>query len=322
MENTRQHIKYTKANKIIVDTIVTFHYTTGALSTWQTFGYGYYEAKIRLPDTDDTALYGYRNAAFWGFNRNPTTNADWQELDYCEITNDGGTNKFTCDAHMEQPFGEKDSRDNANLTTDPPADPEHFMNIKTDRSAGHAKYYEHYERNFLHFNGGWHIIGAEWSPNQVKFYLDDKIWFRLEGDYTYNYHDDLHNLDKYSFPIAAMSTPMQIILAFGVTGKNPSSPGAPQVSMDVDYVRYYRLKKNCNLIVTKPGTPATDLCSSYTEQVCNGVILGQPGCTSCNVGPASCRTSVRAKSIIMQDGFKVSAQGSFYACDVDCDKLP
>lgn len=84
-----------------------FPYSCPDMFTLQNFGYGYYEAQIRLTDHADTKVWGWvPNAAFWQFGASSTSdyyhrNLDWSELDYCEIITDNLSNRFTCNIHTE-----------------------------------------------------------------------------------------------------------------------------------------------------------------------------------------------------------------------------
>lgn len=194
--------------------------------------------------------------------------------------------------------------------------------IDPDVTGGYPSYMNIYQADALSFNGGWHKIGCEWSPDQIKFYVDDVLKFRLEGNYLYTY-TNMYGSSASIQPVHEMNLPMPILLSYGILGGDPSAaPQGTTLAMDVNYVRYYTLKKDCNTIIKKPGSPSSeDICGTYIERVYDSVILGSPTCSGCSIEPKSCHTSVRAKGIKLLDGFKVSAQGSFYACDIECDDL-
>lgn len=180
----------------------------------------------------------------------------------------------------------------------------------------------------------WHIYGCEWLPDQIKFYIDGKLHFRLEGDFTYNYNDT-NDVPKTVNAIRELILPMPMIFGYNRVENNPSACiGNPSLDMQVDYIRYYQLKKDCGTNLNQP--PVYNFCTAtYQQKVYENVVFGEikqtPPFFSCDPNTGAdcalidgCDITIRAKNIKFEDGFRVTAaEGSrLYAHDVDCSKLP
>jgi hypothetical protein len=332
-----------------------FPFTTGVVNTVQSLGYGMYDMKIWMPDDYHHDLYGsYFDNGFWQFDANAALNLDWIEFDY-EITSGStadpifqGDNLFTFNAHVETPYGYMADMYKHNVNLSAWDDQAHFMLYKTDNNNYKEQFYDvfkgktvwrqgpyfnrKYQSKLLLFGDRdhptWHRLTFEWLPDQVKYYLDGKLWFRLEGDYVYTY-TDYKGIVKSIQPVNLLKNhPMQAILNLWFTGNlaNYNSLNYDPIVMKIDYFRYYQLKKACGQNVIQTGNPPYDLCvDNYIEQVYENVNFGSNGCTSCNVtvngGPGCTRKSVHAKTIKFEDGFKITGESDFYACDVNCDAL-
>jgi len=376
--DTAKHRDTTLTFDSIVNYRITRPYTSGVISSHnRLFKYGYYEAKIRLPDDYHTDLYGnYLDNGFWFYNTKG--DIDWSELDYEIVTGhpslSGGptTNMLTCNIHMEKPAGMYQVYDSLtasplNIVISPGwekhvlsdfpskykpvilpghiynvlfppgvyADPSHFASQKIDPDPTRVNFFRQYENTGLTFNHGWHIFAYEWLPDQIKFYVDNKLWFRLEADYVYDYvdiyggHDTIH-------PVSDLNLGMPLFLNMTMdspfTAIDTANSGPDSLSMDIQYVRYYTLKKEAcgGSGFFEPGVSTGtgfDLCTSgnYPQEVYNKVVLGDSigTCVGCHVGALSPgRVSIRGKTIKFFDGFKVVEHGELYADDVDPCKLP
>jgi hypothetical protein len=301
---------------------VTRSYTSGLVSTQKRdFRYGFFEAKIRMPDNYYTDLYGkYWDNGFWLYNVG--YNIDWNELDF-EIVSNGAhgelTNTMECNMHAEIPAGANKRFTNLTGDANPYHDPSHFANLRIDPSSDHAGYIHRYESNNLIFGHGWHIFSYEWLPGQIKFYLDHKLWFRLENDYVYNYID-MDFIHQSTRPVDNLSLGMPLLLNFCPQSSDPYKCrcGPDSLSMDIKYVKYYQLITNCGNDFIQTGSPPYELCNHYLQQVYDRVYFGDytGTCSTCSVTVnGACRESVRAKDITLYDGFHVG-EGEFYACDV------
>jgi len=310
---------------------ITRPYTKGSLGSRIWYGYGYYEAKIRLPDSYNTSLFGndYNNA-IWMFNASNSQNIAWSELDY-EITSYTGDhgpniNNMEICMHMEKPANAA----NAWKALHPGnvfGDPAHFYNERIDQSYMFSAYYAKYQNYGFTFSHGWHIVAWEWLPDQIKFYVDNKLYFRLEGSYRYDY-TDIYGFPQTIYPVHDLSDTMPINLQLDYHPAHWSDTlvsNSDSFSMDVKYVKYYQLKKAAcaSAGFFQPGVPPYELCGHYIQQVYTSVVLGDStgGSPRKSVTVSRCRESVRAKTIKLFDGFFVG-EGEFYACDVDPCKLP
>jgi beta-glucanase (GH16 family) len=328
-----------------------FPFTTGGITTGNEhkFLYGYLEANIRFPTDFHQDVYGdYFDMAYWLFGGSAKTDLDidWSELDFeivsakCDMCNAMAPNILETNVHMMKPSGTGAFRAAVGLPTHYEGNPEHFMARKIDNS--NPTYWDSFFRykNFYHRHlipgGEFHKFGYEWAPDQIKFYLDDKLWFRLEGDYVYNYEHfggfigrtgpPNYNPGYAVFnptsirPIHELKAPMPILLGVDFKPPDPSNNNtAGSLSMDVDYVRYYTLKMDCN---TDFIQPAYDFCAQYgynESKVYHLAQFGQAGHTGPPIAEVkSCRVTVRANDILLLDGFKVDNEGEFYAQDLSC----
>lgn len=311
------------------------------------YNHGYFETRVRLPDdlASKTATFGeYYNFAWWLSGDNESLNIGWHEFDFFEIVN--FDHLYTAKVMYEEPYGmnkrflEMYKTQIDNNTLSQYDDPSLFMGNKIDpecvvglpQTNNYAKYQALYDRIHLVFDGGWHKFGCEWSPNQVKFYVDDKLFSRLEGDYIYNYID-IDNITKSINPVQKLILDVPMILGFGFNPVvNPIA--ATDVNMDVDYIRYYKLKKDCgnSFSLDNATTQHIDLCGVYgvnQHKVYNnnvGIVIGNASpCTDCDITVGNCNNnetvSLRANDILLLDGFKVTSEGKFYAHDIDCDAI-
>ena len=312
----------------VYDSLVkyTSNFTEGNIATGDQFRYGYIEARVRMPDSYSTALYGtWFDNAFWLYGNNPDSNIAHSELDFEIVTGDNPyPNLMECDAQMEVPYGIDGAWEAAHPGgSDAWEDPARFGSLKID-GYPYTSYLNRFQNNNLIFDHGWHIFGYEWLPDQIKFYLDNKLWFRLEGNIPYTYIDTSLSV-KTIYPVHLLDIPMNIFLGVGMNGGSLSATGPDSFSFDVDYVRYYTLAENCSTSITQTGYGTAyylDAPGNYTPQIYNTVTLGQTGCNTCDVevdssSSSSSRINIRAEHILLKDGFKVSGNNGFYAHDVD-----
>jgi hypothetical protein len=276
-----------------------------------------------MPDNYHTDLYGsYWNNGFWLYNK--SGDIAWSELDFEIVSNgsDGAlTNTMECNVHMEKPRNVDQIWADSHPKEDVYNDPAHFANRKIDPSTTHSGYFNKYQRNNLTFNHNWHIFAYEWLPDQIKFYLDNKLWFRLEGDYVYSY-TDIFGSSTFIRPIHELNLEMPVLLNLCPSDSFPDTTksGPDSLSMDIKYFKYYQLKLNCNIDFIQTGAAPYELCGNYIQEVYRNVEFGDATgtCSTCSVTVSSgnCHQSVRAKNIKLYDGFYVSGEAEFYAHDV------
>lgn len=142
----------------------------------------------------------------------------------------------------------------------------------------------------------YHTYGLEWSPNQIKWYLDGYVVGSIVPSPG--------QFDQY------------MVVIFDTKFKESLTPTSiPLTHLYIDYFRYYQLKGNC--------TPAITACnynfSTYINEVKQSYSIGGGGCSS--VVPSGYNYSFRAKAYVeLNDGFEVPVGSEFYAnADQYCD---
>ena len=125
-------------------------------------------------------------------------------------------------------------------------------------------------------------------------YIDNKLFWRLESNYVYNYTDifgHAHSLH----PVDSLMVPMPVILNMNPGGILPGScsncvgtdslaSGPDSLSMDIKYVHYYTLKTDApgSVDFVETGSPPYEMCGSYPQQVHSNVVLGDSTSTLMN----------------------------------------
>jgi beta-glucanase (GH16 family) len=191
------------------------HYTSARINTQNHFAqkYGRFEASIQLPT--GKGIW----PAFWLLGDNHAT-APWPdcgEIDILETI--GAPDTMYSTLHGPGYSGGKD------------------ISAKFPLPAGES------------VNTGFHLYAVEWSPNDIKFFFDDRlIAHRTPAD----------------LPPGATwvyDHPFYILLNLAVGGYWPGNPDAtttfPQ-QMLIDYVRVYSRKPQPSAAATKPGAPYID----------------------------------------------------------------
>lgn len=75
----------------------------------------------------------------------------------------------------------------------------------------------------------YHVYSVNWSPNQISFLVDDKIY--------YTYKPDVQNADTWPFDAAQF---MILNIAMGGSLGGTIDPAFTEASMEIDYVRVYQ----------------------------------------------------------------------------------
>ncbi len=138
-----------------IDTLP-FKYTTGMLFSKQKFRRGYFELRFRLPAAPDPPgnHQGF-GPNFWLWGNNPPHNW-YSEIDIFEIIALNGlqadTNKYTSTVHYSQ-----------------------YNTIK--RKQVHTEVIG----NKLKGDTTWHKAAAWWTDEFIKFYLDDSLYYTVQG---------------------------------------------------------------------------------------------------------------------------------------------
>lgn len=167
---------------------------TRGLASWK---YGKFEARMKLPSGQGIW------PAFWMLGDNITT-VGWPksgEIDVMEMIGGGRTrdDRYYGTIHWQKDGGHV------------------YWGGNTDNIPAGEKFADQY-----------HVFGAEWDANQIRWYLDGRFWFA--ANITINDTDEFH-------------APFHLLLNVAVGGQWPGNPDATTVfpqEMDVDWVRVYQ----------------------------------------------------------------------------------
>jgi beta-glucanase (GH16 family) len=88
-----------------------------------------------------------------------------------------------------------------------------------------------YENNSIDFSKDFHIYSLEWNRRELKWFIDDKIYYILELDKVFN--EEYHPFSKRFYLI------MNIAIGGDWPGNDLSETIFP-TQMEIDYVKYYR----------------------------------------------------------------------------------
>jgi len=187
----------------------TFDYTTGELWTNQKFGYGKFEARIKIPKGKGLA------PAFWTFSANP-----WNEVDIAEF--EGETS---------------------------PLAKVHHMNVHDDYYDGthhmcHTKYTGvDFSQDFHTFTLVWEKDHIAWYVDGVLKRTDYR-YFTILGQEA---GCTIYEWTQYMMNIIYPRNPMSIVLSFAIKNGSllPDNTTPFPSQVEVDWVRYYK-KCPCN----------------------------------------------------------------------------
>jgi len=184
-----------------------FKYTTGMLYSKRTFRYGYFEIRFKLP-SPPAAPYSHQGFGpnFWLYGNKPPVNIT-SEIDIFEIIAmnpaRGDSNRYTSTVH----YADKEMARRPNVHSE---------------AIG----------NKLFGDTAWHIASAWWTPEFIKFYLDDSLYFTVQ--------------DNPKIPVDKLvDLTMLIDVNAPVSGRcnnfDPVHTQFPYV-YEIDYVRVYQMK--------------------------------------------------------------------------------
>ena len=185
-------------------------YTTGALFSKETFKYGYFEIRCKLPELKNTSYTGKGFApGFWmwplapdsyyPYYDNPVT---WSEIDFFEIN--AKNNLHSCNVHYKDIYFGTSSKWELRQNSD--------FDFTID------------------FNN-FHKFSCEWTPNYISFYFDDKLIRTVHTD------------------TARKLIPMNLIMGIATPAGNFLEGFAPNslfpYKFEIDYVKVYKLSMDC-----------------------------------------------------------------------------
>ena len=207
---------YLKDGKLIIQPLKNGNtYTSGRINTLgkKEFTYGRFEARLKVPRGK-----GFL-PAFWMMPADESFYGQWPkcgEIDIMEVLGDN-VNKVYGSLHFGEPHTQKQ---------------------------GSAQIFEG------NFADDFHIFAVEWEPDEMRFYVDDRCYYKTSEWFTKR-----SGFGEVSYP-APYDQPFYIILNVAVGGNWPGNPDEfttfdEQAQMVVDYVKVYQ-KKEYNSDVKKP----------------------------------------------------------------------
>lgn len=207
---------YLKDGKLIIQPLKNGNtYTSGRINTLgkKEFTYGRFEARLKVPRGK-----GFL-PAFWMMPADESFYGQWPkcgEIDIMEVLGDN-VSKVYGSLHFGEPHTQKQ---------------------------GSAQIFEG------NFADDFHIFAVEWEPDEMRFYVDDRCYYKTSEWFTKR-----SGFGEVSYP-APYDQPFYIILNVAVGGNWPGNPDEfttfdEQAQMVVDYVKVYQ-KKEYNSDVKKP----------------------------------------------------------------------
>jgi beta-glucanase (GH16 family) len=137
-----------KSNKKVIDGKYEVDYTSGLISSKETFKYGYFE--LRFKSTNQKGIW----PAFWLFGGEPS-----EEIDFFELKGER-ENQLHLDMHCQK--GCDDFKGG-------------FLNLKKNWGA--------WLKTDKSLADNWNVISGEWQPNYVKFFLNGQPIGYFEGNF-------------------------------------------------------------------------------------------------------------------------------------------
>ena len=210
---------YLKDGKLIIQPVKNGNaYTSGRINTMgkHEFTYGRFEARLKVPRGK-----GFL-PAFWMMPADESFYGQWPkcgEIDIMEVLGDN-VNKVYGSLHFGEPHTQKQ---------------------------GSAQVFDG------NFADDFHIFAVEWEPDEMRFYVDDRCYYKTSEWFTKR-----SGFGEVSYP-APYDQPFYMILNVAVGGVWPGNPDEytqfnEQAQMVVDYVKVYQKKEGYNSDVKKPET--------------------------------------------------------------------
>ncbi len=266
-----------------------YDYTNGQLISKNTFKYGYFELKFRLPNRSYTV---YKNkgiqADFWFFPVTPCSIPDpnYQEIDVfetnsvshylmCPTIHYGGTNNggpTQNDAWEDIGWG---------------------FNSKKGKVIWAAPL--NYNINFD--DGNFHIVGFEWMPEFVNIYVDGKL------ERSTNWHQN---------DMCEMNMIIDASAGSGFTD-NPDTGSEFPFIFEIDYIRYYKPTVNIDPAYSANYPDYNVLGNHRREKIELGDYLetNNPWCDA--KIPANKNLVLRARTEVgLYGGFETDDSGELY----------
>lgn len=199
------------------------NYTQGALFSYGTYNYGYFEMRCILPNRE---IYKGINPCFWlyeGKSNSEGKREEWHEIDIFEFN--GYRDKHTCNVHYLDksmipnyiPKGKKED------------------DYRWQLRHNDEPYYD-FDVNF----NSYHTFACEWTPDYINFYYDDKLVRSTNVSYCSKLK-----------PMFMLITTEAFDGKFDDSENNVSQNFHFPYEWKIDYVRYYTPKMDCNKVVNQ-----------------------------------------------------------------------
>lgn len=212
---------YLKDGKLIIQPIKNGNvYTSGRINTQglREFKYGRFESRLKVPRGQ-----GFL-PAFWMMPADESFYGQWPkcgEIDIMEVLGNE-VNKVYGSLHFGEPHTQKQGT---------------AMDLKQN------------------FADEFHIFAVEWEPQEIRFYVDDRCYYKTSDWFTCK-----DGFGEVSYP-APFDQPFYMILNVAVGGNWPGNPDEyttfdEKAQMVVDYVKVYQKKEGYNEDVKKPEVVA------------------------------------------------------------------
>lgn len=189
------------------------HYTAGGVISRETFKHGYYEARFRCPKGA-----GW-HTAFWAMKYSPAGDQTYG-VDFAQLVERGNGAVRA----QEIDICEQDSVNHRSYS----AGVNDWSGASGKPPAGFGrKYFRSPREEVPDFSADFHVWGCEFTPTEVKFFLDDTL---------------THQTDATKFPQAEQNIWLTCV---GVLSGDPVKPKqiddtALPAAAEYDYVRFYQ----------------------------------------------------------------------------------
>lgn len=203
------------ASNTSVDSV--FYFFSGEIDTRQKYGFGYYEIRCKLP------IHNGSFPAFWLYGNGPNT---YEEIDIFEYTNTNGSGNETENYRRGYSSG---------IWYNPICSNYNYVDTLPDCGQAYnvAKNQCNIPNSDLDLSE-YHTFGCEWLPNVIRWYRDGKV------AKEYLHADSIpQNLKTIKINYALKHE------AYNDITHLPDGWSGSDV-MTIDYVRYYKLKTDCN----------------------------------------------------------------------------
>ncbi|MGP1447093.1 MAG: glycoside hydrolase family 16 protein [Candidatus Limimorpha sp.] len=255
------------------------YFFSGAMDVRQMrFSYGYFEIRCKLP------IHNGSFPAFWLFGNGPNT---YEEIDIFEYSNEDSDEDF----YRGYSSGIWHNPNSTNYEYD-----------ETHPELGYAK---KYAISYNHITVSepdlreYHTYGCEWMPDVVRWYRDGQV----VSEYF-----DINHIPQYP-------KTLKVNYALQKEGalNNDSEPDGWSGSevMEVDYVKVYRLKTDCN---TDEFITTSSQMEDFDNRMKRSIIIGSPS-GSIQV-PLGTNTNMHAAEHISIVGEFEVPQGSLFTLTV------